>query len=73
MEMTNKGRDWLVSDHVDELVLGMVLPERRIVGRVAESSAPLEYLGAVADTVELLKVDITPAFDSFITEGLEQL
>ena len=71
--LTNKGKTWLASSEVDEFVKQMDSDEKKIVGKVANSTDPKLYLEAVADAVEILGVEVSSAFDSFLNGGLENL
>ena len=71
--LTNKGKDWLASSEVNEFVKQMDSDEKRIVGKVSNSTDPKLYLEAVADAVEILGVEVSSAFDSFLNSGLENL
>lgn len=67
----NSNRDWIHSDSVNDLMKGMNAREKRMVGKIANSEDMLSYIGAVADTLETLGVNVTKSFDAFISEGLE--
>ena len=71
--LTNKGKTWLASSEVDEFVKQMDSDEKKIVGKVSNSTDPKLYLEAVADAVEILGVEVSSAFDSFLNRGLENL
>lgn len=71
--LTNRGKDWLASSEVNEFVKQMDSDEKRIVGKVSNSTDPKLYLEAVADAVEILGVEVSSAFDSFLNRGLENL
>lgn len=72
-DISNKGRNWLASDEVANLMKGCTPREKRLIGKIANSSNIKEYLGAVIDTVDVLNADISNSFDTFLNEALEVL
>jgi len=72
-DMRNKGRSWLISKEVDNLVKGCTAQEKRLIGKISISKNPAEYLGAVVDTIDVLGVGISDSFDKFLEEGLEKI
>lgn len=72
-DISNKGRNWLASDEVNNLMKGCTPREKRLIGKIANSKNPFEYLGAVIDTVDVLVVDLSDSFSEFLNEALEIL
>ena len=70
---TNEAAEFLQSEAVEELMKNMEEPEKKLIGKLANSTDPEVYLIALVDTVESLGVSISEAFDTFLTDYLEKI
>lgn len=72
-DISNKGRNWLSSDEVNSLIKGCTAREKRLIGKIANSRRPAEYLWAMIDTIEMLESSISDSFDNFLSRAAEVL
>ena len=70
---SNRAMSWLNSDRVDELMKGMTAQEKRIVGKIANSGVVESYVGGIIDCIDVMKVDVSDAFDTFLSEFVEYI
>lgn len=68
-----RARNWLAGNEVDEIMKECTAREKRIIGRLANSRDPKQYLEALVDSVDILQVNISSSFDKFLQDALEIL
>lgn len=68
---TSEMMNWLRSDEVGEMMKTMTSQERRLVGKIANSTDPVIYIGAIADSIDVLNPDISDSFDDFMSAAVE--
>jgi len=69
--LTNRARDWFASNEVEELVKGCKPEEKRLVGRIMQSTDPKVYVEGIADTSDILNADTSENFDIIISKCIE--
>ena len=70
-ELTVEANNWLHSDEVANLMKGMNSSEKRMVGRMRNSTDCSQYTRAVIDMVVVMGLDITDSFDTFLYKASE--
>ena len=70
---TNGLMNWFRSDAVDELMKDMDPKEKRVIGRLANAADMDNYFHGMVETLEMLEVHVTPAFETFIQEFAERM
>lgn len=70
---TNELMKWFRSDAVDELMKGMSRSEKRIIGRLANAADIDNYFYGMVETLEMLEVHVSDAFETFIQEFAERM
>lgn len=68
---TSEMMNWLRSDEVGEMMKTMTGQERRIIGKIANSTDPTTYIGAIADLIGILNPGISDSFDNFMSMAVE--
>lgn len=69
---SNSFRSWIVSKEVDALMKDMDAREKRLVGKIMNSSDPNIYVAGLVDAMDIFQVDCTDAFDAFMQEFVER-
>lgn len=67
----NKG--WADSDEVNDLLVECTQKERKLFGKLMNSTDPVVYISAIADVTTLLSSDVSDAFVDLINLGLENV
>lgn len=70
MTLSNKGREWLASEEVDNLVKSCTPREKRLIGKMSNSTDLRLYLDAMTDTLDVLDVEVSDSFDEFLKKAL---
>ena len=72
-DLTVSQEEWLYSDEVSNLMKGMNTSEKRMVGRMRNSTDCSQYVRAVIDMIVVMGVDISESFDTFLDKASEVL
>lgn len=70
-DLTAFQSDWLHSDEVSTMMKGMSTSEKRMVGRMRNSTDCSQYVRAVIDMIVVMGVDISASFDKFLDKASE--
>lgn len=70
---SNKLTGWLQSPDVDDLVSEMDAREKRLVGKIANAGVLESYVLGIVDSIDLLRSEISPAFDTFLSMLVERM
>ena len=69
--LTAAQSNWLSSDEVADLMKGMSTSEKRMVGKMRNSTDCSQNVRAVIDMVIVMGVDISESFDTFLDKASE--
>lgn len=72
-DMSSESRKWITSEEVDELLKGCTSREKRLVGRLSQSTSPVEYLFGLTDAIELLDVEVSDSFQEILSQAIEKI
>lgn len=73
IQCSNRTTEWLQSPEVDDLVSEMTAREKRLVGKIANAGVLESYVLGIVDSIDLLRSEISPAFDTFLSMLLERM
>lgn len=72
-ELSNRGKDWLASDEVEEMMQGCTSAEKKLIGKIINSPDPGVFIMDTAEVIDTLSVKISSSFDEFIQKALEKI
>ena len=65
--------EWFKSDEVNDLFTKLNPNEKRLFAKLRNSSDPVVYLHAIADTTTLFKSDVSNTFVDLVNSGIEHI
>lgn len=68
---TSEMMNWFRGEEVEKLMRTMTPFEKTIIGKIANNADPANYIGAIADAVDLLKPYISRSFEQFLSQAVE--
>lgn len=70
---SNELSEWLRSPEVEDLMHDMYAREKRMVGKIANAGVIESYVLGVVDSIDLFRSEVSPAFDTFLSELMERI